>query len=213
MTPIAVSTAALSSWAGASQAPITLGVRTFIDQNLGRGLAYSGTISSRAVGEHVSVLAKVCPRDYFQLVATATSGAAGFWRAESVPALPTATFRARWKGRFSTAVTFWSPIDLRRGIRRASSPGVHNGVVSVDLRTDDTQQNLTRRIVELQRYDRPTGRWLRHRRANLRRSVRSHFLFSATFRRLRRGLLLRILVPKKTGAPCYLPQVSQTFSS
>jgi hypothetical protein len=209
----AITGAALWPWAAAAQAPITLEVRTFVDENLGRGLAYSGASSSGAAGERVSVLAKVCPRDYYQLVATAITEAGGVWRAETVPALPTATFRARWKGRFSNAVRFWSPIDLRRGIRRASGPGVHNGAVSVYLRTDDTQQNLTRRVVELQRYHEPTGRWLRHRRANLRRSVRSPFVFSATFHRLGRGLLLRILVPKKTAAPCYLPQPSQTFSS
>jgi hypothetical protein len=213
LTAIAVSTVALSSWAAAGQAPITLEVRTFVDENLGRGLAYSGAISSGDAGDRVSVLAKVCPRDYYRLVATATTGAGGFWRAETVPALPTATFRARWRGRFSHAVRFWSPIDLRRAIRRAGASGVPNGAVTVALDTTDTQQNLTRKVVELQRYHVATWTWLRHRRANLRRSLRSPFMFTATFRRLRHGLSLRILVPKKTAAPCYLPQASQTFSS
>ena len=205
--------ATLWSWAAAAQAPITLEVRTFVDDNLGRGLAYAGAISSRAAGERVSLLAKVCPRRYYQSVAEATTGAGGVWRAESVPALPTATFRARWKGRYSNAVRFWSPIDLRLGIRRASARGVHNGAVTVFLDTTDTQQNLTPKVVELQRYHEPTGRWLRDRRANLRRSLRSPFVVSANFGRLQRGLLLRVLVPKKTASPCYLPQVSRAFSS
>jgi hypothetical protein len=210
---LAVSTAALSSWAAAAQAPITLGVRTFVDENLGRSLAYAGAISSGSAGERVTVLAKVCPRGYYQSVATATTEVGGFWRAETVPALPTATFRARWKDRFSKTVRFWSPIDLRRAIRRASAPSLQNGAVTVALDSTDTQQNLTRGVIELQRYDQPTGRWLRHRRANLRRDVRSSFTFLATFGRLPGGLLLRVLVPRKTAAPCYLPQVSQTFSS
>jgi hypothetical protein len=213
ITLAVVAGAALWSWSAEAQAPVTLEVRTFVDENLGRGLAYSGAISSRAAGERVSVLAKVCPRDYYQLAATATTGVGGFGRAESLPAPPTATFQARWKGRFSNTVRFWSPIDLRRALRRASAPGVHNGAVTVALDTTDTQQNLTQKVVELQRYERGTGRWRRHRRANLRASVRSAFTFTATFRRLRRGPLLRVLVPKKTAAPCYLPQVSQTFSS
>jgi hypothetical protein len=213
ITPIAVFTVALCSWAAAAPAPITLEVRTFADENLGRSLAYTGAVSSGAAGQRVTVLAKVCPRGYYQSVADATTQAAGFWRAESVPALPTATFRARWKGRYSKAVRFWSPIDLRRAVRRASAHELPNGTVTVFLDTRDTQQNLTRREVELQRYDQPTGRWLRHRRANLRRDVRSSFTFVATFGRLPGGLLLRVLVPKKTAAPCYLPEVSQTFSS
>jgi hypothetical protein len=209
----AVAGAALCSWAAAAEAPITLEVRTFVDENLGHALAYSGVTSSGAAGERVSVLAKVSPRDYYQLVATATTEAGGFWRDETVPALPTATFRARWKGRYSDAVKLWSPIDLRRAVRRASAPEVHNGAVKVFLDTTDTQQNLSRKIVELQRYEQASGRWLRYGRANLRRSVRAAFTFSATFHTLPRGLLLRVFVPKKTAAPCYLPQLSQTFSS
>jgi hypothetical protein len=209
----AVAGAALWPWAAAAQAPITLEVRTFVDENLGRGLAYSGATSIGAAGERVSVLAKVCPRRSYYSVAEARTEAGGSWRAETVPALPTATFRARWKGRYSDAVRFWSPIDLRRAVRRASAPEAHNGAVTVFLDTTDTQQNLSRKVVELQRYDQPTARWLRHRRANLRRSVRSPFIVSATFRRLPSGLLLRLLVPKQTAAPCYLPQASQTFPS
>jgi hypothetical protein len=209
----AVTCAALWSWSAEAQAPITLEVRTFVDENLGRGLAYSGAISSRAAGEHVSVLAKACPRRYYYSVAEATTGPGGFWRTESVPALSTATFRARWKGRYSNTVRFWSPIDLRRAVRRATGPRAADGAVTVFLDTTDTQQNLTRKVVELQRYGEASGNWLAHGRANLRGSVRAAFAFSATFRRLRRGLLLRVLVPKKTGAPCYRPQVSQTFSS
>jgi hypothetical protein len=159
------------------------------------------------------VLAKVCPRRYYHTVAEATTEAGGRRRAESVPALPTATFRARWKGRYSNTVGFWSPIELRRAVRRASGPRAANGAVTVFLDTTETRQNLTRKIVELQRYDQMSATSLRHRRANLRRSVRAAFTFSATFRRLQSGLLLRILVPKRTTAPCYLPQVSQTFSS
>jgi hypothetical protein len=210
---LAVSTAALWSWAAAARAPITLEVQTFVDESLGRSLVYTGAISSGSAGERVTVLAKVCPRGYYESLAEATTQAGGFWRAETVPALPTATFRARWKGRYSRTVKFWSPIDLRRAVRRAPAPEVPNGAVTVFLDTRDTQQNLTRRVVELQRYDQRTGRWLRHRRANLRRNLRAAFTFSAAFRKLSRGLLLRVLVPRKTAAPCYLPQTSQTFSS
>ena len=219
ITLAAAAGAALWSWSAEAQAPITLEVRTFVDENLGRGLAYAGAISSRATGEHVSVLAKVCPRRYYHTVAEAKTEAGGFWRAESVPALTTATFRARWKGRDSNTVGFWSPIELRRAVRRASGPQAANGAVTVFLDTTETRQNPTRKIVELQRYDQMSATWLRHRRANLRRDQRAAaetsgaFTFSATFRRLQSGLLLRILVPKKTAAPCYLPQVSQTFSS
>lgn len=204
---------AVWSWSAEAQAPVTLEVRTFVDENMGRGLAYSGAISSHAGGEHVSLLAKVCPRRYYRSVAEARTAAGGVWRAESLPALPTATFRARWKGRYSNAVRFWSPIDLRRAVRRASAPEVQDGALTVFLDTTDTQQNLTGKVVELHRYEQPAGKWRRHRRANLRRKLRSPFVFSATFRTLRGGLLLRVLVPKKTAAPCYLPQVSQTFSS
>jgi hypothetical protein len=107
----------------------------------------------------------------------------------------------------------WAPLDLRRAVRRATGPHVNDGAVTVFLDTSDTQQNLNRKIVELQRYDDATASWVRQGRANLRRSVSAAFTFTARFHRLRRGLMLRIVVPRKTGVPCYLPQASRSFAS
>jgi hypothetical protein len=201
-------------WAVGASAPVTLHVREFEDPNLGsRGLTYSGTVASRAAGEKVSVVARVCPRRNYQLVTKSTTQAGGAWRAETAAELPTATFRARWRGRYSRPVRVWTPLDLRRAVRRASAADAKDGAVTVFLDSSATQQNLNEKIVELQRYDDATGSWIRQGRANLRRSVPAAFTFTATFRRLRRGLVLRIVVPKRTGLPCYLPQVSHTFGS
>lgn len=200
--------ATFSAWAGAGGAPVTLEVRTL--ELTGGGLprhVFSGHIASGDAGELVTVLAKACPRNSETSVAGATTSAGGAWEAEAGSQRTAITYRARWEGRFSEPVTVWSPIFVN-----AAKAGPRSVIVFVD--TSPAFQNVKGRFVQLQRFDRATGRWLFYKRARLKRNTGPGlfpFSFTTTFTRVSRGLTVRVFVPRKVAAPCYLPRATDSI--
>jgi hypothetical protein len=80
--------------------------------------------------------------------------------------------------------------------------------------TSGALQNLNRKFVQLQRFDRSTGRWRLYKRARLRRNTGPGlfpFSFTMTFRQIPRGLTVRVLVPRKTAAPCYQARATDSI--
>lgn len=188
--------AVVVAWAGAGGEPVTLEVRTieFPSGALPRH-GFAGHIASGAAGELVTVLAKVCPRDSETAVAGATTNAGGAWEAEAGSQRTAITYRARWEGRFCESVKVWSPIFVN-----AAKAGPRSVIVFVD--TSPALQNLNRKFVQLQRFDRSTGRWRLYKRARLRRSTGPGlfpFNYTTTFTGVARGLTVRVLVPRKTA--------------
>jgi hypothetical protein len=203
-----VSGAVLTAWAGGGGAPVTIEVRTleFPSGALPRHL-FSGHIASGDAGELVTVLAKVCPRNSETSVAGATTSAGGAWEAEAASQRTAITYRARWEGRFSEPVTVWSPIFIN-----AAKTGPRSVIVFVD--TSPAFQNINRRFVQLQRFDRASGRWQFYKRARLKRHAGAGafpFNYTTTFTKVRRGLTVRVFVPRKVAAPCYLPRGSDSI--
>ena len=200
--------AGLTAWAGAAEAPVTLSVRV-VEQapNTLPRHTFSGSIASGAGGGLVTVLAKSCPRRSETAVAGATTVAGGSWEADAVSQRTAITYRARWDGRFSEPVTIWSPIFVNAG--RA---GPRSVIAFVD--TAPAFQNLSRKFIQLQRFDRSTDRWVFYKRARLKRNTGAGlfpFNFTTTFRRVGRGLTVRVLVPRKTAAPCYQARATDSI--
>lgn len=205
---VSVSGAVVTAWAGAGGAPVTLEVRTleFPSGALPRHL-FSGHIASGDTGELVTVLAKACPRNSETSVAGATTSAGGAWEAEAGSQRTAITYRARWEGRFSEPVKVWSPIFIN-----AARSGPRSVIVFVD--TSPAFQNINRKFVQLQRFDRTTRQWNFYKRARLRRHTGAGvfpFNYTTTFTRVARGLTVRVFVPRKTAAPCYLPRASDSI--
>jgi hypothetical protein len=209
MVAAVVALAALSAWRAAAQAPLTLNVRV-IELTTGAlpRHEFTGRVPSGAGGELVTVLAKACPRDLETAVAGASTAEGGVWQAEAGSQRTAMTYRARWEGRFSEPVKVWAPIFVNAG-----KAGPRSVIVFVD--TSAAFQNLKGKFVQLQRFDRATGRWQLYRRARLRRNTRLPgffpFNFTTTFRRVGRGVTVRVLVPRKTAAPCYLARATESI--
>lgn len=207
----ALGAGALLTLTASAQAPLSLSVRV-IEHPPGGGLPrhlFSGRLANGAEGELVTVLAKGCPRDSETAVAGATTVAGGFWEAEAATASQRTamTYRARWEGRFSEPVKVWTPIFVN-----AAKAGPRSVIVFVE--TSGALQNLNRKFVQLQRFDRSTGRWRLYKRASLRRNTGPGlfpFSFTTTFRQVRRGLTVRVLVPRKTAAPCYQARATDSI--
>lgn len=164
-------------------------------------LRFSGTISSGAPGEYVSVLYQGCG---YSGLGTSLVGAQtrerGAW--DTVWGLASGTFRARWQNSLSEPVRFRDSVRL--SLTRLSGSR-HRVSVSGD-------QNMKGRIVELQRL--VAGQWRVVRRTRLVADRSSWGVnSSATFSVRRRGLILRAFVPAKSAAPCYAPTASETWTS
>jgi hypothetical protein len=198
----------LTGLAGAGSAPVTIEVRTleFPSGALPRHL-FSGRIASGNSGELVTVLAKACPRNSETSVAGATTSDGGAWEAEAGSQRTAMTYRARWEGRFSEPVTVWSPIFIN-----AAKLGRRSVIVFLD--TSAAFQNVNGRFVQLQRFVRTTGRWQFYKRARLRRNTGPGlfpFNYTTKFTKVARGLTIRVFVPRKVAAPCYLPRASDSI--
>jgi hypothetical protein len=198
----------LTGWAGAGGVPVTLDVRSF---ELTKGALpihrFSGQVETGAEGELVTVLAKACPRDSETSLAGATTRAGGVWEAEATSQRTAMTYRARWGGRFSEPVKVWAPIFVNAG-----KVGPRSVIVFVD--TAPAFQNLNRKFVQLQRYNRASDRWVLYRRARLRPNRSAGlfpFNYKTTFTKLARGITVRVLVPRKTAAPCYLARATDSI--
>lgn len=205
---LAVAAAAVAP-ATAQAPPVTLAVHSVLDASgdFTRD-EFAGRISSGAAGELVTVLGKACPRNIETSIAGATTIQGGGWEAEAGGARTKIVYRARWEGRFSEPVTVWSPIFLN--IARAGSRSV---VVFVD--TSNAFQDLRRKYVQLQRFNRATGKWSLYKRARLKLNTNDGiqpYNFRVTFTQLARGATVRAYVPRKTAAPCYLARASDKIT-
>jgi hypothetical protein len=196
---------ALASAAAAAPADeMTLRVDRFFDAAYGRfRITFSGTIPNRTANEYVTVMAQRCGHQSATAVAGGLTREDGSWEDTWLGFSygGTATYRARWRGNLSEPVTVRGQLQLSVSKR----PG---GRYSVGFAADS---NLGGRFVELQRL--AAGRWTRVRRARLEPGGGSGTSFRASFTVRRKGVTLRIALPRKSAAPCYEPAVTQTFVS
>jgi hypothetical protein len=163
---------------------------------------FSGTISTGAAGEDVTVLQQVCG---YPAPGTAVAGtqtrAGGAWDVEPVDQSQialSATFRARWRNETSTPVTlrarmpvFLIPIGRGRLLFRASLGGVY--------------QNMLGRTVLLERL-RGT-RWVVVQTRKLRAEGGPSGAYVTRFE-VRRGWTVRARLSRKVAAPCFAANTS-----
>jgi hypothetical protein len=173
-------------------------IRIFDPGSLSYRVKFSGAISSGAANEYVTVMQQKCGQNFSTAAAGATTVDGGSWEVLSFSD-GSGTYRARWKDSFSAPLTIRAPVRI---LLTHLSGGRHRVVVLAG-------SNLLRRPVELQRL--AGGRWTRAQRARLEGG--SAFVFYTTFTVRTRGLRLRIVVPRKTAAPCHVLSVSKTFIS
>lgn len=150
----------------------------------------SGSVSSFAAGERVEILSHECGLSGPRVVA-GTQAAGGLWSV-TTEAIDAATFRARWRGALSRPLSVRTPVwpEVQRIYgRRAWRVTVHS------------PQNMRARPVVLQRRTR-TG-WVRVRQARL--AAAGWKTYTAVFVVPTRGLMLRVVIPAASAAPCHSP--------
>jgi hypothetical protein len=164
-------------------------------------LRFSGTISSGAANEYVSVLHQRCGSTGLGTsLAGAQTKAGGAWEAEWWPT--PGVFRARWGGSVSRPVRFRDSVPLQL---TELSPSRQRVTVSGD-------QDMKGRLVALQRLT--AGQWHTLRRARFVRDRSSYGVNAAvTFTVRQRGLILRAFVPERSARPCYMATASETWTS
>jgi hypothetical protein len=185
---------------------VTLEVdRVFDDECYCYLLRFRGVISPRKGAQYVAVTQRKCGLNFATSVAGDSTRWDGYWEVTSTVRSDTsAIYRARWMGHLSKPVA----LRPRMGIQLAKLSASRYRV-TVNMR--DVQQKMAGRPVELQRL--AEGSWKRVRRFPLRSDAALLGNFSATFGVRTRGLRMRVVVPRKSAAPCFKPTISQTFFS
>lgn len=216
MTRLALIAALAVVPAAAAAEAVTLEVGQYVDQSRGRVLVFSGTIASGAENEVVEVLGRDCVIKGDRLIAATRTMDGGRWRIENPNPNPPwnytrvesgTTFRARWKGQYSAPQVWRVPLNPSA----KKIPGRRARRVHVN---PYRAINLSGKVVELQRLS--AGQWVRVRRARLVRKASFElgaFNHEAVFAVPTRGLTLRVLLPAKSAAPCFLAGASTQWRS
>jgi plastocyanin len=166
----------------------------------GRSTTLTGSVSSGASGERVTIFAQDCGKTTATQLATTTTTTNGAWSFTVKPAMKT-VYTARWKTNLSAAIE----VSVRPGLVLAR---LRARRFSVRL---SAAQAFVGKYVVLQRYSSARRRWLTVKRVVLRTQVAAppNAVTGATFAsRLSRGTRLRMIVPAAQVAPCYAASAS-----
>jgi plastocyanin len=166
----------------------------------GRTTTLTGSVSSGASGERVTILVQECGKTTASTLATTTTTANGAWSFVVKPTTKS-IYTARWKTNMSAALE----VSVRPGLVLAR---LRARLFSVRL---SAAQAFVGKYVVLQRYSAARRRWLTVKRVVLRTQVAPppKAVTGATFSsRLRRGTRLRVIVPLAQVAPCYAASAS-----
>lgn len=205
----AVAAAAIAPIAAGGPAEgVTLEVERYFDPVCQcHKLRFSGRIPSARANEYVAIMAQKCGARSASAFAGASTREGGSWSAEWWES-GSATYRALWNGRLSEPVTVRVETRLTVNVTRQARGRYHVAVL-----TNNSPQDMDGRIIELQRL--AGGRWLAVRRVRLvaRGSPGYGGGYVAMLRVRTRGLKMRVFVPEKSAAPCFVESVSKTFVS
>ena len=201
----------LASGAVASPAAeVTLLVQPYYDRAIKfHHIRFSGSIPNNAANEYVAVLAKVCGENYETNAAGASTLAGGTWQAHAANmrfnGLLPATYRARWEEKYSEPITIRPRLPIKVKRQRG-------GHVRVTVEADTHGPKLKGRVVQLQRLR--AGRWATVRRARLGTGVSGYntYVYSATLTYRASKATLRVVVPAKTAAPCYVGNTTKPWT-
>jgi plastocyanin len=162
----------------------------------GKPSTMSGSVSSGATGEAVSLEAKPCGQTAFAKVASATSTTGGAWSAAVSPTMNT-VYRAAWKNARSAELTEAVAPGLR--LKR-----VRRGRFTASL---TAAQAFTGKFVVVQRYVRTKKAWKAVKRVTLKTAkpgTAPTVVTSAGFRlRVPRRTRLRLVLTQDQAGTCY----------
>jgi hypothetical protein len=164
----------------------------------GRATALSGSISSLASGDTVTLSAMECGKTTFSQVANVTSAANGAWSYSAKPTLNT-VYQARWKNANSAQLS--EKVAPAVALRRVRAGRFTASVTAA--------QSFAGKYVVLQRYVRTRRAWKTVKRVTLRTAkagTAPTMVSSAGFRaRGTRGARLRLLLTQPQAGACYAP--------
>jgi opacity protein-like surface antigen len=187
---------------------VTIHVERFFDPACQcHKLRFSGEIPSARPNEYVTIMAQHCGARSASAFSGASTRAGGSWSTEWWER-GSATYRALWNGRLSDPVSVRVETRLTVNVTRQSRGRYHVAVL-----TSNSPQPMHGRVIELQRL--AGGRWLTVRRVRLvaRGSAGYGGGYVAMLKVRARGLKMRVFVPEKSAAPCFVESVSKTFVS
>lgn len=180
---------------------VTITVLRSIDQSTGLPkVRFSGTISSAAPGEDVTVMQQTCGLSFSTAVAGTQTQSGGSWEAEPSSQYiiaPSATFRARWKDTQSEPVVvhpqipvFLIPIATKR--------------LRTSVSIERVPQDMRGKLVVLQRLVKQKWTTVERKRFVLDRlGSGGPVTYATTFTSAKRGWTVRALVPSKSAGPCF----------
>ena len=162
----------------------------------GKAATLSGSVSSGATGEAVSIEAKQCGQTTFAKVASATSTAGGAWSAAATPRMNT-VYRASWKNARSA--------ELNEAVAPALTlKRVRRGRFTASL---TAAAPFTGKFVAVQRYVRTKKAWKTVKRVTLKTAkpgVAPTVVTSASFGlRVPRRTRLRLVLAQGQAGTCY----------
>lgn len=180
---------------------VTLTVIRSVDQSTGLPkVRFTGTISSAAQGEDVTVMQQTCGLSFSTAVAGTQTQSGGGWEAEpssQYVIAPSATFRARWKDTQSEPVVvhpqipvFLIPIATNR--------------LRTSVSIERVPQDMRGKLVVLQRLVKKKWTTVERKRFVLDRlGSGGPITYATTFTTAKRGWTVRALVPSKSAGPCF----------
>ena len=170
----------------------------------GGSVTLSGTVSSGAAGDPVTIEAMDCGKTAFSRVATVRSVANGAWSYAAKPSLNT-VYRSKW--RTATSAQFAEKVAPLVSLARIRAGRFTASVTAA--------QSFAGKYVVLQRYVRIRRAWKTVKRVPLRTAkagAAPTVISSAGFRaRGLRGARLRLLLTQPQAGACYAPARSRAI--
>jgi hypothetical protein len=163
-----------------------------------------GSVDSNKEGEEVTIQAKDCGKNFFRVVAGATTREGGGWSTNYFPSITTSV-RALWNDVASRQVTIRQRAPIRLSKTRSAS-GYEVSIVG--------KKSFWRKRASIERFDRRLGTWSTLRSVVLTESGGTGggggFVYtSAEFTaRVPKGTQLRAVFPFSQARPCYLAGTS-----
>lgn len=169
----------------------------------GRAATLSGTISSGAANERLTVFAQACGAQFTKL-ADVTTTTGGAWTLVVKPTINT-TYRVQFKNVTSANVTV--KVRPRMNLGKIA-PKTFRVRVSAAA-------TFAGKVATLQRYNATTRRWVKVRLVTLRATtlgIAPTVVSQATFRSaVRARTRLRLILPQTQVGGCYAPGISNTI--
>jgi hypothetical protein len=176
--------------------PVTIQASPLVNA-WGSPVTFTGSISSGRADQGIDIEERRCGSSVWATATSTHTDPGGGWHAQW-SSLITTSYRANWDGKASNAVT----VRARPGVtvRQSARTRFFVGVLAL--------KSFEGRVGLLERFERARGRWLLVKRFRFTDSGSNTGVTIGTTARVpafvRRGTLVRAVLPRSSAAPCYL---------